>query len=89
VVTLKSPRPASQARGRGFESRPPLSFLAQYSDAEPELLGAEQALAASDGPAHTQSTEALAAMYRGWERADPGKGHAAQADAWKARAAAR
>ncbi|MGZ6078792.1 MAG: tetratricopeptide repeat protein, partial [Myxococcaceae bacterium] len=66
-----------------------LTGLARYTEAEPELLGAEQALADSKGPVHTQSIEALAAMYQRWEGTDPGKGHAAQAAAWKAKAGAR
>jgi tetratricopeptide (TPR) repeat protein len=66
-----------------------LTGLARYPEAEPELLGAEKALADSKNPAHPQSIEALAAMYRGWERTDAGKGHAAQAAAWKAKAGTR
>ena len=66
-----------------------LTGLARYPEAEPELLGAEQALADSKGPVHPQIIEALAAMYQRWEGTDPGKGHAAQAAAWKAKAGAR
>ena len=66
-----------------------LTGLARYTEAEPELLGAEKGLAGSKDPVYPQTLEALAAMYEKWERTDPGKGHAAQAAAWKAKAAAR
>jgi len=66
-----------------------LTGLARYPEAEPELLDAEKGLAESKAVVHPQSLEALAAMYEKWDRTDPGKGHAAQATAWKAKARAR
>ena len=66
-----------------------LTGLARYPEAEPELLGAEKGLAGSKDPVYPQTIEALAAMYQKWDRTDPGKGHAAQAAAWKAKTGAR
>lgn len=64
-----------------------LTRLGRFRDAEKELLAAEVALAAAaNAPAgrHQESVEALAKLYQAWEKAEPGRGHDAQAAKWSA-----
>ncbi|HTS81179.1 MAG TPA: tetratricopeptide repeat protein [Myxococcaceae bacterium] len=57
--------------------------LKQYAQAEPELVTAER-LITDDPHDHARCIDVLIALYRGWEQADPGHGHAAQAARWEA-----
>jgi tetratricopeptide (TPR) repeat protein len=63
--------------------------LQRYALAEPELMTAER-LVAEDPRDHARCLDTLVNLYRAWERAAPGHGHAAQAARWEAaRASAR
>jgi serine/threonine protein kinase/tetratricopeptide (TPR) repeat protein len=57
----------------------------RYPQAESELLEAERLLSKAKGVEHKKCLEALVAMYGAWEKSEPGRGHAAQAAAWKAK----
>ncbi len=63
-----------------------LIALGRFAAAEPALVEAEKILASAQGVPtgkHAQSGEALAALYDAWEKAEPGRGHAAQAAKWR------
>jgi non-specific serine/threonine protein kinase/serine/threonine-protein kinase len=70
---------AREALGRS------LTGLGRYAEAEPELLEAERLFAAHTVQ-HKESAEALVTLYRGWDKSEPGRGHAAQAARWKSSA---
>ena len=57
----------------------------RFDEAESELLAAERVLAKDGVPAgrHERAVDALAALYTAWNKAAPGKGHAAQIEKWK------
>ncbi len=60
----------------------------RFAAAELELLAAESVLASAQGaPAgrHNECVAALVALYEAWEKAEPGRGHAAAATSWRAR----
>jgi tetratricopeptide (TPR) repeat protein len=64
--------------------------LRDYAGAETELLEAQSIAAQTHNITHTDDirdcTRALAALYKAWDKADPGKGHGARATEWKDRA---
>ena len=62
-----------------------LSGLKRYPDAEVELLDAERLLSVGKGRDYRKCLESVVEMYRAWDRAEPGKGHAAQATTWAAK----
>ncbi len=62
-----------------------LTGLKRYSEAEAEFLGAEGLLSAGKGRDYKQCLESVVEMYRAWDRSEPDKGHAAQAETWKAK----
>jgi serine/threonine protein kinase/tetratricopeptide (TPR) repeat protein len=67
-----------------------LAGLDRAPEAEALLLDAERVLSTADGvPAgrHAQCLEALVALYARWDRSEPGRGHMAQSESWKARLA--
>ena len=61
-----------------------LAGLRRFPEAERELLEAEHVLSRAKSMRERASVEALAAMYDGWERSDPGRGHQRQAATWRA-----
>jgi serine/threonine protein kinase/tetratricopeptide (TPR) repeat protein len=63
-----------------------LTKLARFEDAEKELLEANRVATTAQGvpPSKVQSGRmALVELYEDWEKAEPGKGHGSQADAWR------
>jgi eukaryotic-like serine/threonine-protein kinase len=65
-----------------------LAALKLPTEAEKELLVAEQILAAGDAvgpPYHGRCVEALVALYGDWNKAEPGKGYDKKAETWKAK----
>ena len=61
-----------------------LAGLRRYAEAERELLEAEHVLSRAKSTRQRACVEALASMYDGWERSDPGRGHQRQAATWRA-----
>jgi Tetratricopeptide repeat len=59
----------------------------RHTQAEPELIAAERLLSAAKGLTYKKCLTLLVATYEGWEKAEPGKGHSAQALKWKAKLA--
>ena len=60
----------------------------RFAEAEPELLAAERLLATAQGVPvgrHAEGVAALVALYEAWEKAEPGRGHAAAGAGWLAR----
>jgi eukaryotic-like serine/threonine-protein kinase len=57
--------------------------LKRYPQAEPELVAAETLLRPRP-TAHTQAIQSLVSLYEDWEREEPGRGHASEADRWRA-----
>jgi eukaryotic-like serine/threonine-protein kinase len=63
-----------------------LTGLDRFTDAETELLAAQRTIESSPEQyqrARQPSLKALIALYESWDKADPGKGHDAQAADWK------
>jgi tetratricopeptide (TPR) repeat protein len=68
-----------------------LAGLNRFAEAETALVEAERVLATAPGVSagrHDKCVEALAALYEAWDKSEPGKGHAAKAEAWKTRLSA-
>ena len=68
-----------------------LTALGRFAEAEPELLDANRVLSTATGVPpgrRSQAADALAQLYRSWDAAEPGRGYAAKAAAWRATAAA-
>ena len=61
-----------------------LTGLRRFPEAERQLLEAERVLSKEQSARQRACLEALAAMYEGWERAEPGRGHQKQAATWRA-----
>jgi len=64
-----------------------LLAMQRFADAEPELLEAHAILSGARGHRHMQTIEAaqlLIQCYDAWHAADPGAGHDADADRWRA-----
>jgi hypothetical protein len=58
----------------------------RFKEAEAALLDAQREVAATKGVARdkqVQRVQALVAHYEAWEAAEPGQGHAAQAQRWR------
>src|SRR5262249_56308422 len=64
-----------------------LAGLRRYPEAERELLEAERMLSRDKSTRQRACVEALAGMYEGWNRSEPGRGHEAQAATWRAQLA--
>jgi serine/threonine protein kinase/tetratricopeptide (TPR) repeat protein len=63
-----------------------LVALGRYRDAETDLLAAQQVFSTAPRatPAHQrQAEEALVRLYTAWDKAEPDKGHAADAQRWR------
>jgi non-specific serine/threonine protein kinase/serine/threonine-protein kinase len=60
-----------------------LAGLRRWAEAERELLEAEHVLSRAKSTRERASVEAIAAMYDGWEKSEPGRGHQRQAATWR------
>jgi serine/threonine protein kinase/tetratricopeptide (TPR) repeat protein len=60
--------------------------LDRFAQAEPNLIEAHAKFAKTRGPSHADtraSTQALVDLYTAWDKAEPAKGHDAQAAEWR------
>ncbi len=65
-----------------------LTKLGRYAEAEAALIEARTIITKKMGETHPiagQMARDLADLYEAWDKAEPGKGHAAQAAEWKAK----
>ncbi|MBL9120670.1 MAG: serine/threonine protein kinase [Phycisphaerae bacterium] len=100
VTLLRAAKPALERRAGAESIRfaglrlllgQALTDLGQYADAAAELAPAVERIAGSPTTLAVRRREcfqAMAALHEGWAKAEPGKGHDAEAEAWRAKAEA-
>jgi tetratricopeptide (TPR) repeat protein len=66
-----------------------LAKLERFAEAESELVESERILASAEGDVASyvreQTITALVALYRAWDKSEPGMGHDAQVKQWQAK----